>query len=449
MRARLRAGACLAALVGTWPLPALAEAHPLRFSVRAPAAASGRVTAFDGSSVTIQTPGRTTGVVNGLISTAQTITRQDLPYVWGGGHESAGTPSSGIPGPGFNGHRKGYDCSGAVAAVLVGGGLWPAGAGVPSEAGMISELRAQGLIVPGVGHGPVQVTLYDNPGVHIFMNVNGRFFGTSDGGGGNSSQRRGGAGWLDDGAPDASSSSFKRFHFIASALHGSTTSSRSLTFQLGALNGPIATFLTGDRVRVTYQAASTGAMFARSIQLLGTSTASGTVTKLDPSGTSLTLLTSKGKVIELQLASGSLGQAELALGDVVTVTYTTGAGGKLARSLSVTSVPSPAGAGSPSTGQGVGSGDGSGSPTSGAVPGSPGPAGAAGSSGAAGAPGSTGSSGATGSSGTAGSGTDTVTPGNSGYGPGAGWVPGGSGHDGWSGYDYGAGGYPGYARDAG
>ena len=38
------------------------------------------------------------------------------------------------------------------------------------------------MIAPGVGKGPLEVTLWDHPTVHIFMNIDGRFFGTSDGG---------------------------------------------------------------------------------------------------------------------------------------------------------------------------------------------------------------------------------------------------------------------------
>ena len=55
------------------------------------------------------------------------------------------------------------------------------GSGVPNDAGVISYLRQRGEIAPGAGDGPQEVTLYDDPDVHIFMNINGRFFGTSDG----------------------------------------------------------------------------------------------------------------------------------------------------------------------------------------------------------------------------------------------------------------------------
>ena len=146
---------------------------------------------------------------------------EDYPYVWGGGHATAGVASVGLRGgPGANGRRIGFDCSGSVAAVLAAGGLWPAGGGVPGDLGVIQQLLAEHLIAPGPGRTPTEVTLYDEPGVHIFMNINGRFFGTSDGAGGGS--RKGGPGWLDDGAPDAYSRAFRQYHVLPGVLRDST-----------------------------------------------------------------------------------------------------------------------------------------------------------------------------------------------------------------------------------
>jgi hypothetical protein len=79
-----------------------------------------------------------------------------------------------------------------------------AGMPVPNDAGIIAVLRRQKLIARGVGHGPNAVTFWDKPGVHIFVSIDGRAFGTSDGGAGSPSRRHGGAGWLDDGTPVAS-----------------------------------------------------------------------------------------------------------------------------------------------------------------------------------------------------------------------------------------------------
>ena len=79
------------------------------------------------------------------------------------------------------------------------------------------------------------MTLYDDPGVHIFMNIDGHFFGTSDGGGGG--DQAGGAGWLDDGASDATSHAYKPYHLLPSVLQGQTTFSRVLTFTTGSHPG--------------------------------------------------------------------------------------------------------------------------------------------------------------------------------------------------------------------
>ncbi len=233
------------------------------------ASVSGRVTAYDGSSLTIQTSGPQSGVINALTAAAQTITREDFPYVYGGGHGQAGIASVGVKGPGYNGRRRGFDCSGAVAAVLAGAGLWPAGTGVPNDAGIITQLRNEGLIVPGPGTGAEEVTLYDRPGVHIFMNIDGRFFGTSDGRNGNASQQRRGAGWLNDGAPDTIKALFKRYHLVSSVLRTSGGAGHSLTLRVGTVTGSTRHFAVGEKVTVAYRETGVGGMFALSITLLG------------------------------------------------------------------------------------------------------------------------------------------------------------------------------------
>ena len=106
--------------------------------------------------MTLATPGRRLGVINAMTAAAGAITREDYPYVWAGGHARAGVASVGARGPGYNGRRLGFDCSGSVAAVLVAGGLWPAGGGVPSELGVIDQLLAEHLIAPGPGRSPTR-----------------------------------------------------------------------------------------------------------------------------------------------------------------------------------------------------------------------------------------------------------------------------------------------------
>jgi hypothetical protein len=222
----------------------------------------GTVSAVDGSQLVILTSGPRTGVINNLIFAGNRITKENYPYVYGGGHAHAGRASVGLPGPGYNGHRRGFDCSGSVAAVLSAGGLWPAGGGVPSDAGMISELKSWGLIAHGIGTGPAEVTLYDDPGQHIFMNVDGRFFGTSDGAGGG--DPRGGPGWLNDGAWDAFSSTYRRYHFTSSALKGTRGAGHTVAFQLQTQSTPSLT--VGQTVWVSYEELNAGVLVATAVR---------------------------------------------------------------------------------------------------------------------------------------------------------------------------------------
>jgi hypothetical protein len=154
--------------------------------------------------------------IGGLLAAADAINALDLPYVWGGGHASAGTPSGGPP--------AGYDCSGVTAAVLVGGGFWDKGSEVPADAGIISALRAKGIIAPGMGKGIPECTLFDNPGDHIFLRINGEIFGTSDGDDGTGNHTKfgkggGGGTWLDAG-PDVPI--FQHYHILPELLDPST-----------------------------------------------------------------------------------------------------------------------------------------------------------------------------------------------------------------------------------
>jgi hypothetical protein len=316
--------------------------------------AAGTVTALSGSSFTIQTAGRRVGVVNAMTRAATAITSEDYPYVYGGGHAQAGIASTGTKGPGHNGRRKGYDCSGSVAAVLAGAGLWPAGGGVPNDAGVIATLRQERLIVPGVGRGPVEVTLYDHPGVHIFMNIDGRFFGTSDGGGGGNP--RGGAGWLDDGAPDASSRAYKPYHFVSSVLGSSTNAGHIVSFQLSALSVP-PTIELGDMVDVSYKESGTGSLLATAISYPGSTTASGTVGTVAPDGTSFTLLTSSGQTLTLAVPNPDLFQG-LGPGDTVQVTYTTSGSALTARQITITATAPAASPGPTDNNSGNGYGGG-------------------------------------------------------------------------------------------
>jgi hypothetical protein len=226
-------------------MPAAASA-----AASTPSTARGTVVSAGWSGLTIQTGGKRMSVISALTAGANALTAGDYPYVYGGGHPQAGVASIGIKGgTGANGHTLGFDCSGAVTAVLAGAGLWAAGSGVPSEAGVIAQLMTQKLIARGRGTGSTEVTLYDDPGVHIFMNINGRYFGTSDGGAGNA---HGWAGWLNDGAPDAASKSFKPYHVQPAVLKRQTLYGPTMSFGLGKNSSSVYGLSAGDKVTVTY-----------------------------------------------------------------------------------------------------------------------------------------------------------------------------------------------------
>ncbi len=279
-------------------------------------------------------------MVNALAAAAQRITNEDTPYVYGGGHAAAGNASIGIPGPGYNGRRIGFDCSGAVGAVLVGGGLWAPNTGVPADNGIIAQLQSEGLIAPGVGRGPVEVTLYDHPGVHIFMNIDGRFFGTSDGGDGGDA--KGGAGWLYDGAPDASSREFKPYHFLARVLKGSTSSGQSVGFEVGRGDNPVGQLLVGEKVMVRYKELASGTMIATAVAYPNSITATGIVDSVASDGGSLTITTPGGA--RLSLSTGGLSQLldGVASGDTVRVGYTKAGSTLIALTVEITATPVPA-----------------------------------------------------------------------------------------------------------
>jgi hypothetical protein len=244
-----------------------------------------------------------------------------------------------MKGPGYNGKRTGYDGSGSVAAVLAGAGLWPAGGGVPNDAGIIAQLLREHLITRGAGTGPVEVTLYDHPGVHIFMNIDGRFFGTSDGGGGGNSH--GGAGWLDDGAPDAWSRSYKPYHFFPSVLKGSTTAGHIDSFELSALAGDAAALQLGVKVRVTYAQTRSGSMFATTLDYPGAITASGTVQSIAADGGSLTIQTADGGSLTLVTEAAEPPVYTIMPGDAVEVTYIPSGSNLIALTVTVTATPAP------------------------------------------------------------------------------------------------------------
>jgi hypothetical protein len=228
--------------------------------------ASGTVIGVTGHTFAVEAGGGRMSVVAALAAAADGVTAGDFPYVYAGGHARAGIASIGSKGPGYNGRRIGFDCSGSVAAVLSEAGLWPVAGGVPNDAGVISQLLHEHLIARGRGHGSTEVTLYDDAGVHIFMDINGRFFGTSDGAGGGNPN--GGAGWLDDGAPDASSRRYKPYHLLPGVLRARTSLERIFTFTFQTRGHAALTHgpMLGSVVHVGYTVAPNGSLVAQSVK---------------------------------------------------------------------------------------------------------------------------------------------------------------------------------------
>jgi hypothetical protein len=247
----------LCALLGALALPSAAIAAQSN-------TASGTVIGVSGRTFAIEASGGRMSVVAALADAADNVTAGDFPYVYGGGHAAAGIASIGIKGPGYNGRRIGFDCSGSVAAVLAGAGVWEPATGVPNDAGIITELMQAHLIARGVGRGATEVTLFDDPGTHIFMNIDGRFFGTSDGGGGGNPA--GGAGWLDDGAPDATSHRYKPYHLLLPVLERQTTFARILTFHTAGGESLVHGLDVGSDVQVGYTQAANGSLTALAVR---------------------------------------------------------------------------------------------------------------------------------------------------------------------------------------
>jgi hypothetical protein len=217
--------------------------------------ASGDIVGLSWASFTVRTGSQRMAVVQALIDAANAMNGANYPYVWAGGHPAAGAASVGTSGPGYTGHTLGFDCSGSVAAILSSGDLWQPGTPVPADNGVIAQLHQEGLITRGVGTGSTEVTLYDDPGVHIFMNIDGRFFGTG-------ANAKGGPGWL---GYDGVSRAFKPWHFVASALRATTTYGSELTFGVGSGSNLLYGLSVGQRVQVHYKKAKSGALTATAV----------------------------------------------------------------------------------------------------------------------------------------------------------------------------------------
>lgn len=103
------------------------------------------------------------------------MTAKRFPYVWGGGHpKGPGVPTGGPP--------VGYDCSGSTCAILSAANLGFKFGGTTATSGQI----AAGWGAPGKGQ---HITVWASK-IHVWMEIDGRHFGTGDWGKG-----WGGPGW--------------------------------------------------------------------------------------------------------------------------------------------------------------------------------------------------------------------------------------------------------------
>lgn len=112
-----------------------------------------------------------------LVGEANKIAGAHYNYEWGGGHNPTFAATSGSghgSGPGV-----GYDCSGAISALLHA-------AGKLDQPMVAQQFMSYGQPGPG---GKGDITIYASP-THVFAEINGRFFGTS------LANPGGGAGWF-------------------------------------------------------------------------------------------------------------------------------------------------------------------------------------------------------------------------------------------------------------
>jgi hypothetical protein len=227
-------------------------------STSAAAAAStvtGTIVAVHPADFIIRTPGSTGGKLNEMVSYADKLEAKNYPYVYGGGHAIVGVASGA--------HAKGFDCSGVVAAVLEAGGLWPKGASVPGDAGVVQQLLSRKMIAHGAASGPYQVALFDKPGKDIQMKIEGRFYGTGVG-------SRGGAGWFDEGV--FTFRGYTEYHVLPSALRERSSDGNYMTFSFGpgASQRTIAAEVTvGAKVQVSYAEAKSSTILAESVKNIG------------------------------------------------------------------------------------------------------------------------------------------------------------------------------------
>ena len=159
------------------------------------------------------TTGSSMTVIGAITAAANAIAGQNYPYRWGGGHGAPGVPTLGSGGGPDTGPNAGYDCSGAVSAVLYAA----IALGFDSSEGSNSVGPALGNNVESLGAGADAitqglnntngVTIFGNPN-HVWMTISGQAWAaTSAVGQTGASDASGGPGWL---GPASSQASFAR-----------------------------------------------------------------------------------------------------------------------------------------------------------------------------------------------------------------------------------------------
>lgn len=108
---------------------------------------------------------------------ASAIDAKHYQYAWGGGHGRIGVPTVGGRTPRGGKRGLGYDCSGAVSAVLHAGGL------------LDTPLTSGALMSWGRKGSGKNLAVYADPR-HTIMRIGRRYFGTGE------ANPQGGAGWL-------------------------------------------------------------------------------------------------------------------------------------------------------------------------------------------------------------------------------------------------------------
>lgn len=112
-----------------------------------------------------------------MTAKASAIDARHYQYSWGGGHGRIGVPTVGTRTPRGGKRGLGYDCSGAVSAVLAAGGL------------LRSPLTSGGLMGWGRKGSTKKLAVHADPG-HTIMRLGSRYWGTGE------ANPNGGAGWL-------------------------------------------------------------------------------------------------------------------------------------------------------------------------------------------------------------------------------------------------------------